>query len=86
MHVLRRDRPARPEAITEAYRESESLVMKFDVDDINEQAMATHMLVAASFSDGRTLPSVAGETRWNALQPVLATLQFPAPFAATLEP
>ncbi|MFM8586583.1 MAG: TraB/GumN family protein [Gammaproteobacteria bacterium] len=86
MHLLRRDRPALPEAITEAYRESESLVMELDVDDINEQAMAAQMLGAASFSDGRTLPSVAGETRWNALQPVLATLQFPAPFAATLEP
>ncbi len=86
MHLLRRDRPTLPEAITAAYRESDSLVMELDVDDIDEQVMATQMLGAASFNDGRTLPAVAGETRWNALQPVLSTLQFPAPFAATLEP
>jgi uncharacterized protein YbaP (TraB family) len=86
MHLLRRDRPALPEGIIAAYRESESLVMELDVDDIDEQAMANQMLGAASFPDGRTLPAVAGEARWTALQPVLATLQFPEPFAATLEP
>ena len=86
MHLLRRDRPDLPEAITAAYRESDSLVMELDVDDVDEQAMATQMLGAASFNDGRTLTAVAGEARWNALQPVLTALQFPAPFAATLEP
>jgi uncharacterized protein YbaP (TraB family) len=86
MHLLRRDRPNLPEAITAAYREAESLVMELDVDDIDEQAMSSLMLNAASFNDGRSLPAVAGETRWRVLRPVLTTLQFPEPFAATLEP
>jgi uncharacterized protein YbaP (TraB family) len=86
MHLLRRDRPDLPEAMTAAYREAESLVMELDVDDVDEQAMSHLMLSAASFNDGRSLPAVAGETRWRALRPVLTTLQFPEPFAATLEP
>lgn len=86
MHLLRRDRPNLPEAMTAAYREAESLVMELDVDDIDEQAMSSLMLSAASFNDGRSLPAVAGEARWQVLRPVLTTLQFPEPFAVTLEP
>ena len=36
MHLLRRDRPALPEALTAAYRDSDSLVMELDVDDVDE--------------------------------------------------
>lgn len=86
MHLLRRDRPALPEAIVAAYRESESLVMELDVDDIDDNAMATEMLGAASFADGRTLPIVAGEPRWKAVQPILKNFDFPEAFASSLEP
>jgi uncharacterized protein YbaP (TraB family) len=86
MHLLRSDRPQLPAAIDAAYREAESLVMEIDVDDTDEQALATLMLTTSSFSDGRSLPAVAGEARWQRLRAVLGTARVPETYAATLEP
>ena len=86
MHLLRRDRPQLPPAIEAAYREAESLVMEIDVDDTDEQAMAALMLRSASFADGRSLPQVAGEARWQRLRGMLARSGVPEAFGATLEP
>lgn len=86
MHLLRRDRPALPAAIDAAYREAEALVMEIDTDDVDEQAMAALMLRTSTFSDGRSLPLVAGDARWKALRPVLARSRVPETFAMALEP
>ena len=86
MHLLRSDRPQLPAAIDAAYREAESLVMEIDVDDTDEQALATLMLATSRFSDGRSLPAVAGEARWQRLRAVLGAAQIPEAYAATLEP
>lgn len=86
MHLLRRERPALPTAIVKAYDESESLVMEIDTDDIDDQYTAELMLRLATFSDGGSLPSIAGDGRWQKLQPMLSRVQVPESFAATLEP
>jgi uncharacterized protein YbaP (TraB family) len=86
MHLLHRDRPQLPPAIEAAYREAESLVMEIDVDDADEQAMAALMLRTARFADGRSLPQVAGEARWQRLRGLLARSGVPEAFGATLEP
>lgn len=86
MHLLRRDRPALPPAIDAAYREAESLVMEIDADAVDEQQMAALMLRTSSFTDGRSLPLVAGEDRWKIVSGLLAKAQVPEAFAASLEP
>ncbi|MBM4233817.1 MAG: TraB/GumN family protein [Gammaproteobacteria bacterium] len=86
MHLLRRDRPALPPAIDAAYREAESLVMEIDADALDEQKMAALMLRTSSFTDGRSLPLVAGENRWKIVRDLLAKAQVPEAFAASLEP
>jgi len=86
MHLLRRDRPALPPAIDAAYREAESLVMEIDADALDEQKMAALMLRTSSFTDGRSLPLVAGEDRWKIVRDLLAKAQVPEAFAASLEP
>lgn len=86
MHLLRRDRPALPPAIDAAYREAESLVMEIDADAVDEQQMAALMLRTSSFTDGRSLPLVAGEDRWKIVRGLLAKAQVPEAFAASLEP
>lgn len=86
MHLLRRDRPTLPAAITEAYGEAESLVMEIDTDDVDDQHTAELMLRLATFADSRNLPSVAGDARWQKLQPLLSRVQVPESFAETLEP
>ncbi len=86
MHLLRRERPALPAAIVKAYEESESLVMEIDADDIDDQYTAQLMLRLATFADARSLPMITGEARWQKLQPLLARVQVPESFAATLEP
>jgi len=86
MHLLRRNRPALPPAIDAAYGEAESLVMEIDADAVDEQAMAALMLRTSTFADGRSLPLVAGEARWNILRNLLARAQVPEAFAASLEP
>jgi uncharacterized protein YbaP (TraB family) len=86
MHLLRRERPALPAAIVKAYEESESLVMEIDADDIDDQYTAQLMLRLATFADARSLPMITGEARWQKLQTLLARVQVPESFAATLEP
>jgi len=86
MHLLRRDRPTLPPAIDAAYREAESLVMEIDADAVDEQQMAALMLRTSSFTDGRSLPLVAGEDRWKIVRGLLAKAQVPEAFAASLEP
>jgi len=86
MHLLRRERPALPAAIVKAYEESESLVMEIDADDIDDQYIAQLMLRLATFADARSLPMITGEARWQKLQTLLARVQIPESFAATLEP
>lgn len=86
MHLLRRERPALPAAIVQAYTEAEALLLELDTDDIDDQRMAQLMLGMATFADARSLPTVAGNARWQQLQPLLTRVQIPEAFAATLEP
>jgi len=86
MHLLRRERPALPAAIVKAYEEAESLVMEIDADDIDDQYTAQLMLRLATLADARSLPTITGEERWQRLRTLLARVQVPESFAATLEP
>ena len=64
IHVLRAsDYPLAP-AVEDAYRNSQSLLMEVNLDEMDSQQMQTEMLTSAMLPEGRNLEAVLGAQRY----------------------
>ena len=65
IHVLRPgDYPLAP-AVLEAYRNSKSLLMEINLDEINSEQAQSEMLASALLPEGKSLPQILGQSRYS---------------------
>ena len=86
MHLLHAERASLPAPLERAYRDSTSIVMEIDTDDVDEERAAARMLAAAQLAPEASLPILLGEARWTALRDALAEAGFDAERASRFEP
>jgi uncharacterized protein YbaP (TraB family) len=68
IHVLRpSDYPLAP-AVLDAYRDSKSVFMEINPEEISSEQVQTEMLAGALLSDGKTLPEIMGPSRYSRAQ------------------
>jgi hypothetical protein len=68
IHVLRPgDYPLAP-AVLDAYRNSKSLLMEINLDEINSEQAQSEMLASALLPEGKSLPQIMGESRYSRAQ------------------
>lgn len=68
IHVLRpSDYPLAP-AVLDAYRDSKSVFMEINPEEIESEQVQTEMLAGALLPDGKTLPEVMGPSRYSRAQ------------------
>ena len=68
IHVLRpSDYPLAP-AVLDAYRNSSSLLMEINLDELDSDQMQSEMLASAMLSDGKSLPEIMGQSRYSRAQ------------------
>jgi uncharacterized protein YbaP (TraB family) len=64
IHVLRpSDYPLAP-AVQDAYRNSKSLLMEINLDEINSEQAQSEMLASALLPEGKSLPQIMGANRY----------------------
>jgi uncharacterized protein len=65
IHVLRpSDYPLAPELL-DAYRQTQSLYMEVNLQDLDMQAMQVELLASATLPAGKTLPEILGKPRYD---------------------
>jgi uncharacterized protein len=65
IHTLRAsDYPLAP-AVLDAYRDSKSLIMEINLDEMDSTAVQSEMLASAMLADGKTLREIVGSTRYE---------------------
>jgi uncharacterized protein len=68
IHVLRpSDYPLAP-AVLSAYRNANSIFMEVNLAEIDSQRMQTELLASARLPEGRTLPGIMGDARYQRAQ------------------
>jgi uncharacterized protein YbaP (TraB family) len=65
IHVLRpSDYPLAPELL-DAYRQTQSLYMEVNLQELDMQAMQVELLASATLPEGKTLPGILGKPRYD---------------------
>jgi uncharacterized protein YbaP (TraB family) len=65
IHVLRPGDYPLPGVVQDAYRNAASLVMEINLADVDEEQMQAQMLASALLPQGRSLPLVMGQSRYE---------------------
>lgn len=65
IHVLRPGDYPLPGVVQDAYRDAASLVMEINLADVDAEQMQAQMLASALLPQGRSLPQVMGQSRYE---------------------
>jgi uncharacterized protein len=68
IHTLRASDYPLPNVVLDAYRDSKSLLMEINVDELDSADVQSEMLASAMLPDGKSLPEIMGPTRYSRAQ------------------